>query len=367
MENLFLCDLFRSDYEQYLRQAILFSTKVNVMYPDINYSRDVDKAAIAEKISTLYQYAKFDNVKLVPMKGESDRHFDFEHNPIVLDTVCRELNLSEIEKNCFLEYRDQEFDYLSFNSPAPWRIFCTYMHHIFNIAIEYTDMCRLFCKTYSNYHGNVLSNSSFLRSLLDSNAVQEEKIYDMSCNENFSVRDKCFYRKHYCSQCKAEVKQITNSISLISAKEKVIEILMPDYSTLELDDLYEIQLKANSEIQQLATYIDEISLAANNEEELDRLIKSKITPSVSELQAKVKGIHLTSIQKALSIKDVAAIPILVELMPNLPAYIPIALSAAFIVADVGIEMKKEYLQLKQDPMYFTIKLNELSKRQKRRI
>lgn len=362
MENQYLCDLYRVDYEKYLRQAILFSTKVNVMYPAIKYPRDIDNEFMLERISSLEKYKGFYNVNIIPMKSESNRYVDFEHNPILLDTICRELCLTEIEKECFLEYRDQEIDYLVFNRWAPWKEFCSYMHNVFNTAIAYTDMTKLFCDAYSNCPGNVLSNSNFLHELLSSNVLQEEKIKH---SDIFQKNRKAFSGK-YCSRCKEETKQFQNPISPISVKEKVIEILIPDYSELEVEDLYEIQLKANSEIEQLATYIDEISVVTHFEEELDRLVKRKITPSVSELRAKVDGLRLTSLQKALSIKNIASIPLLVKVMPNLPDYIPILLSAGFIAADAGIEIRKECIQLKQDPLYFTIRLNKLAKRKRRK-
>lgn len=368
MENQYLCDWFRDDYEQYLRQAILFNTKVNVLYPDIDYPRDVDKELMATKISSLERYAGFSNVNIIPLKGSSNRFVDFENSPTLFDTVCRELHLTEVEQKCFLEYRDQEFDYLAFNRWAPWRDFCPYMCQLFNIAIAYTDMTKIFCEAYSTYHGNVLSNSSFLHNLLSSNVIHTESIkefHEMNCSEIFNSRRRIFSGK-YCDYCRTESKYSPDSINPINVKERAIEILIPDYSELEIDDLYEIQTKANSEIEQLATYIDEISIVAYNKDELDRLLKRKIAPAVSELKSKVAGIRLTSLQKALSIRDVAAIPILIELLPDLPGYVPIALSAAFIAADAGIEMRKEYLQLKQDPMYFTIKINKLATKKRKR-
>lgn len=366
MDNLFLCDFYREDYEQYLRQAILFSSKVNVMYPDINYPRDVDKEEKAKRISVLEQYAGFKNVNIIPMKGETNRFVDFEKNPLLFETICNELSLTEVEKRCFLEYRDQEFDYLAFNGWAPWREFCSYMHEIFNIAIAYTDMTKLFCETYSNFQGNVLSNSRFLHSMLSSKMTQTERVKtfsEMSREEILNPNRRCFSGKH-CDKCRNELKPFMESFSSISVKNKAIEILIPNYSELEVEDLYEIQLKASSEIEQLSAYINEISIVANNGEDLDSMLKRKINPSISELQSKVEGIRLTGLKKTLSIKDVATIPLLIQLLPDLPAYVPIALSAAFVALDAGIEIRKEYLELKQNPLYFTIKLKKLAKQQK---
>lgn len=97
------------------------------------------------------------------MKGQSDRLFNFEQNPIVFDAICKELHLTEVQRKCFLEYSDQEFEYLAFNGWAPWKDFCVYMHNIFNVAIAYTDMARLFCKTYS-----IFGSYIFCRFPLDS-------------------------------------------------------------------------------------------------------------------------------------------------------------------------------------------------------
>lgn len=154
------------------------------------------------------------------------------------------------------------------------------------------------------------------------------------------------------------------TVNPISVKEKAIEILIPDYSELEVDDLYEVQLKASSEIEQLSAYVNEISLVANDEDDLDRLLRRKINPVIFELQSKVKSMRLTCLKNALSIKDIASVPILVQLMPDLPAYVPIGLSAAFTALDVGIEIRKEQLELKQNPLYFTIKLKKVVKKQK---
>lgn len=368
MENNYLCDWYRTDYEQYLRQAILFSSKINVLYPDISYRRPIDREIVNDKISILKKYEGFSNVNLVSMKGDSNRVVDFEHNPFLFDIVCKELNLTQIEKKCFLAYRDQEFDYLVFHDRAPWKDFCSYMHNVFNTAIAYTDMSKLFCEAYLKNQGNILSNSDFLYDLLSSGVIQKEKIKkfsELDHNEIFNIKRRRFSDR-YCELCQAENKPDLDSRSLINAKDKVIEILIPDYSKLEIDDLYEIHLKANSEIEQLSTYLDEISLFVDNDENMDKLINRKINPAISELEAKVEGLHLTAVQKALSIKDIAAIPILVEVMPNLPTYVPLILSAVFIAMDVGIEIKKEYLQLKQDPLYFTIRLNKLVRKRKKR-
>lgn len=368
MESQYLCDLFRDDYEQYLRQSILFNSKITVLYPNINYPRDVDKERMSIRISALDKYKEFDNISIIPINGDSNRHVDFEHNPALFDAVCRELHLTDTERKCFLEYRDQEFDYLAFNGWAPWRDFCPYMRSVFNIAIAYTDMTKLFCSAYSTYQGNIISNSSVLHNLLSSYSFEIEKVKEFSGMDHSEIFGSCrrIFSGKYCDRCKTEIKYAPDSISPIEVQERAIEILIPDYSELEAEDLYEIQIKANSEIEQLAAYIDEISVVANQKDELDRLLRRKINPSVSELRAKVAGMRLTSLQKALSVKDIAAIPILIELLPDLPGYIPVALSAAFIAADIGIELKKEHLQLKQDPLYFTLKLNKLAKKKRKR-
>lgn len=321
-----------------------------------------------QKVSLLNQYSGFDNVSIVPMCGKTNRFFDFENNPFLLEMITKELSLTEVEKECFLEYRNQEFDYLAFHGWPPRKDFCSFMSNVFNIAIAYTDMVKLFCEAYSKHQGNVLSNSNFLYNLLSCEGVRSECVKNFSeltKAENFDIKRKKFSGK-YCSYCKSESKgflELTNSINI---KKKAIEIFLPDYSKLEIDDLYEIQQKAKTEIEQLAFYIDEISKVANSEEELERLVKSRIKPSVLELKAKVKGLRLISLQKALEIRNIAEIPVLCYLLPDLPGYVPIALSAAFVAADVGIEMRKEHINLKQHPMYFTIKLNKLAQRKRER-
>ena len=73
---------------------------------------------------------------------------------------------------------------------------------------------------------------------------------------------------------------------------------------------------------------------------------------------------IANIKYLMVVVLVASVPILVQVMPDLPAYVPIGLSAAFTALDVGIEIRKEQLELKQNPLYFTIKLKKVVKKQK---
>lgn len=54
--------------------------------------------------------------------------------------------------------------------------------------------------------------------------------------------------------------------------------------------------------------------------------------------------------------------ITITLLPNLPGHIAIELSALLMGADIAIEMKREHLQPKHDPLYFTLKLNKVAKK-----
>ena len=56
METQYLCDIYRNDYEIYLKQAILFNKKINVMYPAINYPRPIDQRNLKTIVSKLNQY-----------------------------------------------------------------------------------------------------------------------------------------------------------------------------------------------------------------------------------------------------------------------------------------------------------------------
>ncbi len=366
MENQFLCDIYSNNYEQYIKQSILFSKKVNIMYPVIEYDRTIDREWQNDKIGSLKKYAGFDNVNLIPLKGRSDRTVDFNGTPELFKKICSMLNLSPIERECFLRYRNAEFKYLVLNGDRPTRQFCGYMHDCFNVAIEYIDMLRLFCTEYSRYQGNVLSNNDFLYSLLSSERIKTENIKSfstMSLQEIFDINRNVFTGE-YCDECRKNTYHPITFMNQIDVHEKAIEILIPDYSSLEVEDLYEIRLEAKSEIEQLAEYIDGISVVAHDEEELDCLIKRKINPAVEELKSKVKSMHWTTVQNCLKLRNVAAVPILITLLPDLPGYIPIGLSALLIAADIGIEMRKEYLHIEQDPLYFTIKLNKLARKQK---
>lgn len=356
METQYLCDIYRNDYEIYLKQAILFNKKINVMYPAINYPRPIDQRNLKTIVSKLNQYKGFSNVSIIPMEGQSNRFFDFNSYPQLFDTVCKYLSLSKIEKECLLDRSNAEFAYLAFMDRVDGR-FCDYIRGVLNIAIEYADMCRLFCESYSTHIGNITSNSDLLYELLDSDVLQEKS------NDNLEFWNRSFSGN--CGQCKAQKKAMVSKFNQIIVKEHAIRILLPDYSMLPVEEIYEIQAKAKDEIEQLSAYIDNISIVAHDADELDLLLKIYITPSVSELNAKVKGMKLTALQKALSVKDICTIPLLVTLMPDLPSFIPLALSAAFISADIALETYKEYFNLKKDPLYFTIRLRSEMKKRKR--
>lgn len=368
MENNYLCDIYRDDFEQYLKQSILFSKKVNAVYPVIDYPREIDRQWLSKRIKTLNKYADFDNLSLTPVEGKSDRHFNYLDNPGLFEIICKELNLSDTEKACFIEYGHQELLYHSFFDTRPTRLFCSYMYECYNIAIEYTDMHRMFCREFSNHQGNVTSNSDFLYCLLSSDKVRPGGT-GSSLETSYEIHpeyDAELFLKKYCEQCEKEKRTQNRLMSPINVNEKVVEILLPDYSALEAEDLYEIRVKANSEIEQLSEYIDGISVVAHDEEELDRLVRRKINPAIDELKAKVKGLHWSALQQALSIRDIAAVPLLITLLPDLPGYIPVGLSALLMGIDISIEIKKEHLELEQDPLYFTFKLNKLAKKRIRK-
>ena len=364
MINQYLCSTFNSDYEEYLKQLLLFSDNVEVMYPLFHFPRPIDQEFVNQTIRTLSKYKGFDNVTLNAIEVDPERIIPFSKYPKFYKYICKRFELSSVEQQCLLQYENQEFAYECFMHDHPIHFYCGYMRKIYNIAMECYNFVKPICDTYS-LNGNLISNSGLLNDLLSSDIFYEEanNLQAQGLSNWYEVIDSREFVSTNCENCKKASGKPFGDFSNLYAKQKAIEVILPDYSELEIDDIYEIRLKAKSEIEQLSAYLNELSAEISSEEQLNRIISQKIQPSINDFNNKVKCLNLTGLQKILSLRNIATVPLFITLLSNMPGYISVGLSTVFMATDIAIEMRKENLKIQSEPLYFSLKLNNTIKKQ----
>ena len=277
MATTYLCDTTRADYEQYLKQAVLFREGLNVVYPHIEYTRALDVKKSEQLYASIDRYRGFEGINIVPVIGKYNRVFDESINPVLFNTICEELCLDDYSKRCFRAYAQQQFDYEVFMDSPPWRNSCVYMHEIYNIVLQYLDELGLFYSTYEKNGGNIITNSSLLHRILSidlSNGVDGAKLPAFDLRAEYG--DFRAYTQRHCTECKEHISAIKSPASPVNVKTKAIEFLLPDYSFLQPDDLFELRTKAADEIQALSDYVDQLSFVIQDEVEAENQIRQKM-------------------------------------------------------------------------------------------
>lgn len=363
MNTIYLCDTNRNDYEQYLKQAILFRKEVDVVYPHIKYSRPVDIEWSEKQYKSIERYCGFEGVTIKPIFGEYNRLFDQRMNPVFFIFLCDELGLNEQTKHCFIAYAQQELAYEGFMDWPPFRSSCGYMHSVYNIFHEYLDELRLFYDVFEQYKGNITTNSSLLHRLLSLDLDNESAGAPIPSFDLWAeYEDFHGYTEKHCEECKKHKSTLQPDVSSAEVNSRVIEFLIPDYTFLEPDDLFELRNKAADEILALSDYIDQLSIVAADESEVEKQIRQKVKPAITDLTSKVKNLRLTVLKSALTAAEVSTVPVIVKLLPDIPAYIPLIGSAAILAGKAAVDIQKEKEKLKTDPLYFKIKLNRHARR-----
>ncbi len=162
---------------------------------------------------------------------------------------------------------------------------------------------------------------------------------------------------HYCggdssalSAWKAK-QQMRKYVSAV----KLIEVVLPNLETLNVDDLLEIRLKLGDELGLFRSEVDSLSsqlkcevLDIEFERELDMQVRQKVVPSIEQLKRRLeladKKIGLKLIKKLQSPQPV--IPFLISAFSPIPLYAALLVSAGIITLEVAIETYLEKSEIR---------------------
>lgn len=350
MSLQFLCDYYEENYENIIKQTLLFNEQLTIYYP--SYS-DINLTRQNEKIGKLSDLGRLQGVKLEEIRGEYRTDALGIEKTAFFELVTNQLDIPDIEKECLVDFFDAMFWRNWFMNNDKFKKHCGYIYNIFKIIVHYMNFYQCFFDVWEYSRGNIMSNSSALMNLFlaDSNVLRQDKTTFSKKYTDFEER---------CRQCKkmlrtAQQKDIRET-NLV--RETAINILLPDFSFLPMEEIYEIRLKAKDEIQQLDDYISHIKISDTDKDSIEEILKQKINPAVNELECKIKNLKLTLLQKTMNMQNITYIPLIATLFPEIPKGIALLISAGLISADAVLEIIKEKNKVEQDELYFTLKINK---------
>lgn len=144
-----------------------------------------------------------------------------------------------------------------------------------------------------------------------------------------------------------------------------VELLFPDFSFLDIVDIFEIRVKAHDELLELNDYIDKISNEYDSEDvsasKIDSYVHNKVQPLVKDFERKIYGLKINMLQKAIreARNPISYLPLLTSFFNNVDNYLALAVSAGMIGMDMLLEYQKLYYDIKKHPLFFTININKM--------
>lgn len=163
----------------------------------------------------------------------------------------------------------------------------------------------------------------------------------------------------------ADILRESNSLNGFKSQEqfasanKISQVLLPDFFDLDYEDIYELKEYANDELIALKYYMNSLG-KIESQEELEQIIQTKINPSVNELNNKIINMKINLTQKAIrEIKNpISYLPLLSSLVTDIDQTLAAAISLGVMGADLALEYYKEKQNIKNHPLFFTVKLNK---------
>lgn len=140
-----------------------------------------------------------------------------------------------------------------------------------------------------------------------------------------------------------------------------IKYFVPDVSSLSFEDILEIRYRANDELLEYRSYMDEMNKnmvdkceSAEIYDYANNYIEKQIQPSVRNLQRKISSSNIRVVQTFLDeLKDVNSyIPIIGSILTKLPMQFSILATAGLISARTIMKMKEEQYELKNNGLYY---------------
>ena len=157
----------------------------------------------------------------------------------------------------------------------------------------------------------------------------------------------------------------TNNYKECQIALNTLSILLPNIRDASTEDILEMRLNTSDELMELRNYIDELTQTISLErfytstsQELQQLLNQKITPAVHQLERKMKGLKISAVQKFINnmANPMYYAPLLTSLFTNISIHQTLLASLGLITADSIMEYHKNKNNIKNDALYFLIKL-----------
>lgn len=202
----------------------------------------------------------------------------------------------------------------------------------------YFSMFHLFISALFNLYrnNNIATNCSFLNNF----------IYHYY-HDNVHQNQKAFINNYIAKEC--------------------LKILLPNFSSLNIDDILELKNKTNDELLELQSYIKDFSISSlkydintSDFNVLSQEIQFKLNKSVNSFKRKCQNMKYDIAQKIIiDIKNpLSYSPLLLSVFQNIPAHIELLASLSLISSNALFEYLKKSNELRSDPLYFTYRISK---------
>ena len=143
-----------------------------------------------------------------------------------------------------------------------------------------------------------------------------------------------------------------------------LSILLPNLHEMSFEDILNLRHLAKDELMEMRYYIGNLAEQYSPDdtklENPKQFLERKINPAIKQLESKVCGMKINTLQKALqSLQNpFAYTPMLTTFFSNIPAHIALAASMGIVSVNAGLEYLKQKNELATDPLFFSVKLKK---------
>jgi hypothetical protein len=287
-----------------------------------------------------------------------EKHFDKKHREEIENNV---FELLEEKPELIIKTSNIEFDEATGKKKTAWIAFAdnevkkVHEKHIGKIGLGKIINLGFIYKYYSTLLtdlftmlslGNVpISNSNIITSYL-----------------NYTYNNKRF------DEFSKYIKKTANITPQIA--QNIFELTLFDVSKFTFEEILEIKYKLRDELERFRTDLSLITHNIQNEYEdttivnnLKEIVKSRILPSVNELEDKIKNSRIQLLVRLFeALKNPTAyVPFLGTTFHMIPVQLAFFLSLGLISFDTAIEYIAERKQLTNNGLYYLIKLKKIIK------
>lgn len=182
-----------------------------------------------------------------------------------------------------------------------------------------------------------------------------------------NIATNCFFLDKFIYNYYRRVNQNQKTYINNFIANECLKILLPNFSSLSIDDILELKNKANDELLELQSYIKDFSvnslkydINSSDFNVLSQEIQFKLNQSVNLFKRKCQNMKYDIAQKIINdIKNpLSYSPLLLSLFQNIPAHIELLASLSLISSNALLEYFKKSNELKNNPLYFTYQLSK---------